>query len=131
MESNCIQLPRGWGEESSIMASSHLQGVKETRWELMSCIPTAGPSPGVSSSMGGLASEWDDYYCFKADIKSEIVQELLPTQTKTFTIWAGPFRGASEMKVSKITQVYMKQLELLWVMFLVFGGNAKKVKYVY
>lgn len=99
----------------------------------MSRIPTASPSPGVHGSMGGLACEWDYYfyYCFKADIKSKIVQGLLPTKTQTFIIQAGPFRGASEMKVSKIIQVYMKQLELLWVMFLVFWGNAMKIKYVY
>lgn len=88
VESNWIQLPRGWGEERSVTASSNLQRVKKTRWELMSRIPTAGPSPGVCSSMGGLACEWDYYfyYCFKADIKSEIVQGLLPTKTKTFAI---------------------------------------------
>lgn len=73
----------------------------------------------------------DDYCCFKADIKSEIVQGLLPTQTKTFAIGAGPFRGASEMKVSKIIQVSMEQLELLWVLFLVFGGSAIKIQSVY
>lgn len=99
----------------------------------MSRIPTAGRSPGVHSGMGGLACEWDYYlyYCFKADIKLKIVQGLLPTKTKTFTIQVGPFRGVSEMKVSKIIQVYMKQLELLCVMFLVFWGNAMKIKYVY
>lgn len=88
----------------------------------MSRIPTAGASPGVHGSMGGLAWEGDYYfdYCFKADIKSKIVQRLLPTKTKTFLIQVGPFRGASEMKVSKIIRVYTKQLELLWVMFLVF-----------
>lgn len=68
----------------------HLQicGVQKTRWEMMSRIPTASPSRGICSSMGGLAGEWEYYfyYCFKAHIKSEIVQGLLPTKTKTFTI---------------------------------------------
>lgn len=61
---------------------------QKVRWELLSWVPTARPSLETCSSMGGLASEGDDYfyYCFKADIKPEPVQGLLPTKTETFTV---------------------------------------------